>query len=122
MIDSRNFIKEHEGIILEALNDYKKWFNDFPNKSDNKKIDEIDRTIGDLQEALNIEAEFIPVCHISKDDLKQVLRKDKKGFAKIDKLTEDDLVWIADKMNDSLCYSDSYSMALESAFECWNGK
>ena len=43
-------IKDYEGIIIEALEDYKRWFNDIE-KSDGdiEKIKEIDEAIEEIQ-------------------------------------------------------------------------
>lgn len=40
---AKEYLKEHNGIILEALQDYKKWFDD-------ERIQLIDRAIDDLNE------------------------------------------------------------------------
>jgi hypothetical protein len=119
MNDSKEYLNKYNGIILEALEDYKKWFE---GKGDSDREELIDQAIKDLNDAMETDKTFIPVCHISKDDLRQVLKMNKPLADKIDAMSEEDLIWIADKMNDGMCSSDSYVMALESAFESWSGE
>lgn len=127
MIDSKQFIQEHESIIFEALNDYKRWFDDGNDKDkDIEKLETINNAIADLQQALTTEAEYFSVNSISKDDLKSIFEDKNVGhkeiMEQIDNLTEDDLKEIASKTADGICDSGSYSMALENAFEVWSDK
>jgi len=42
---------KHKEIILEALHDYRKWFEEMADESDEKKLRMIDKAILEVEEA-----------------------------------------------------------------------
>lgn len=125
MVNLREFIIEREGIIREALEDYKRWWNEEEANPD--KVQEINNTLEELRQALDDANEFYPITHLSKEDLKYNLlsdynsdseldEEDKQMLNKIDNLTEEQMIAIADNMSEIFNNCDDYSLALKEAY------
>lgn len=53
MTSQSDFFRENESILLEALEDYKRWFDDVEQSdSDKEKVKEIDRAINVINEKI----------------------------------------------------------------------
>jgi hypothetical protein len=119
MVELRKFIIERQDIIRTSLNDYKKWF-----EGDKEKEEEIDRTIEELDNVLNDANEFYPITHLSKEDIKSnILDYDynevdepSEEEKKIDNLTDEQMIAIANNMSESFNNTDDYSLALKEAY------
>ena len=102
--------KEHEEIILEALQNYRKWFDDEPTKQQ-----EIDLAIN----SLNQDTEFYPITSVCKDDIFHAFGDDAQAQEAIKKMDEGDMVTLASKMADDYCdqlYWDSLKVIFETRF------
>ena len=103
-------MKQHEEIILEALQDYRKWFDDEPGK-----LQEIDLAINSLDQNM----EFYQITSVCKDDLIQAFVDDAQAKKVIKKMDEGDMQTLASKMADDYCdqlYWDSLKVIVEMVF------
>ncbi len=102
--------KQHEEIIMEALQDYRKWFDDEP-----CKLQEIEMAIN----SLNQNMEFYPITSVCKDDLIQTFVDDSDAQEAIKEMDEGDMQTLASKMADDYCdqlYWDSLKVIFELKF------
>ena len=102
--------KQHEEIILEALQDYRKWFDDDPVKQQ-----EIDLAIN----SLNQDTEFYPITSVCKDDIFHIFEDDVQAQEAIKKMDDEDLKHLATKLGDDYCeqlYWESLSAIFELTF------
>ena len=102
--------RQHEEIILEALKDYRKWFEDEPGK-----LQEIDLAI----DSLNQNTEFYPITSVCKDDIFHVFSDDNEAKEAITKMDDGDMETLASKLADDYCdqlYWDSLQVIVEMVF------
>ncbi len=102
--------KQHEEIIMEALQDYRKWFDDEP-----CKLQEIDMAIN----SLNYNKEFFPITAVCKDDLFHIFGDDSDAKESIKKMDAGDMEALASKLADDYCeqlYWDSLKVIVEMVF------
>ena len=100
----------HDEIIMEALQDYRKWFDDEP-----CKLQEIDMAIN----FLNHNKEFFPITAVCKDDLFHIFGDDSAAQEVIKKMDAGDMEALASKLADDYCtqlYWDSLKVIVESKF------
>ena len=100
----------YDEIIMEALQDYRKWFEDEPGKSQ-----EIDLAIN----SLNQNTEFYPITSVCKDDIFHVFGNDSEAKEAITKMDDGDMETLASKLADDYCnqlYWDSLKVIVEMVF------
>jgi len=103
-------IKQHNEIILAALQDYRKWFEDEPDKQQ-----EIDLAIISFDQ----DREFFPITSVCKDDIFHVFGNDSKAKKIIKKMDAGDMETLASKLADDYCeqlYWDSLKTIVELKF------
>ena len=102
--------KQHEEIIMEALQNYRKWFDDEPDKRQ-----EIDMAINSLTQ----NSEFYPITSVCKDDIFHVFGDDNEAKEAIGKMDDGDMETLASKLADDYCeqlYWDSLKVIVEMVF------
>jgi len=102
--------KEHEEIIMKALQVYRKLFED-----DTAKLQEIDMAIN----SLNQNKEFFSITSICKDDIFHIFEDDDQAQEIIKKMDDEDMKHLASKMGDDYCeqlFWDSLSAIFELTF------
>ena len=102
--------RQHEEIILEALQDYRKWFEDEPDK-----LQEIDLAMN----SLNQNTEFYPITSVCKDDIFHVFGDDNEAKEAIRKMDDGDMETLASKLANDYCdqlYWDSLKVIVEMVF------
>lgn len=100
----------HEQIIVEALQDYRKRFEDDP---DRQQV--IDLAINSLIQ----DREFFPITSVCKDDIFHAFGDDKEAKKAIEKMDEGDMETLASKLADDYCdqlYWDSLKIIVELTF------
>jgi hypothetical protein len=103
-------IRQHEEIIMEALQDYRKRFEDEPDKQQ-----EIDLAIN----SLNQNKEFFPITFVCKDDIRHAFGDDAQAQKIIIKMDDGDMETLASKLADDYCdqlYWDSLKVIVEMVF------
>ena len=80
-------------IIVEALQDYKKWFED-----ESEKLKEIDSVLTSLKHK-----EFFPVTFISKDDVLNAFNGNPEVKTIVKRLDDADMKHLASKLGDDYC-------------------
>ena len=101
---------EHTEIIMEALQDYRKLFDDEP-----VKLQEINMAIN----SLNQNQEFFPITSVCKDDILHIFRDDVQAQEEIKKMDDGDMDTLASKLADDYCdqlYWDSLKTIVELIF------
>jgi len=86
-------------IIIEALQDYKKWFE---GKDDIQKIQEIQSALTFLSQE-NINPDCVPVTYISKDDIIHAFPENSEVKTIVDNLDNADMEHLASKLADDYC-------------------
>ena len=100
----------HEPIIVEALQDYRKRFEDEPDKQQ-----VIDLAINSLIQ----DREFFPITSVCKDDIFHAFDDDKAIKKAIEKMDDGDMETLASKLADDYCeqlYWDSLKVIVELTF------
>jgi len=90
--------KNHEPII-QALMDYRKWFED---KDDKEKLQNIDCAIASLNRE-NINFDCFPITYISKDDIIHAFPNNSEVKTIVNKLDDADMKHLASKLADDYC-------------------
>ena len=80
-------------IIVEALQDYKKWF-----ENESEKLKEIDSVLTSLKDQ-----EFFPVTFISKDDIIHAFSNNSEVKTIVKRLDDADMKHLASKLGDDYC-------------------
>jgi hypothetical protein len=102
-------------IIVEALQDYKKWFED---KDDTQKIQDINGALGSLSRNI-IYLDHFPVTYISKDDIIHTFSNNSEVKTIVDRLDDADMKHLASKLADDYCeqlFWESLKIIFESNF------
>ena len=100
----------HEPIIVEALQDYRKRFEDDPDKQQ-----VIDLAINSIDQ----DREFFPITSVCKDDIFHVFGDDNEAKEAITKMDDGDMETLASKLADDYCdqlYWDSLKVIVEMVF------
>ena len=100
----------HAEIIVEALQDYRRWFEDEPGKQQ-----VIDLAIN----SFNQNREFFPITSVCKDDIFHIFGDDSKAKKAINKMDAGDMETLASKLADDYCdqlYWDSLKTLVELKF------
>ena len=103
-------IGQHNEIILEALQDYRKWFENEPDKQQ-----VIDLAIN----SFNQNREFFPITSVCKDDIFHIFSDDNEAKKAIEKMDDGDMETLASKLANDYCdqlYWDSLKVIVEMAF------
>jgi len=101
---------EHMEIIMEALQDYRKWFEDEPDK-----LQEIDMVIN----SFNQDREFFPITSVCRDDIIHAFENDARAKKAVKNMDDDDMKHLASEMGDDYCeqlFWDSLRIIFESKF------
>jgi hypothetical protein len=85
-------ILKHKEIVIEALRDYKKWFEDSPDKQL-----EIDLAL----ESINQEP--VSITALSKDDVIEAFDGEVRIKELVHDLSDDDMKYLASKLADDYC-------------------
>ena len=102
-------------IIVEALQDYKKWFED---KDDMQKIQDINGALGSLSRN-SIYLDHFPVTYISKDDIIHAFPNNSEVKTIVDNLDDADMKHLASKLGGDYCeqlFWESLKIIFESNF------
>jgi len=102
-------------IIVEALQDYKKWFED---KDDTQKIQDINGALGSLSRNI-IYLDHFPVTYISKDDIIHAFSNNPEIKEIVNNLDDADMKHLASKLGGDYCeqlFWESLKIIFESNF------
>lgn len=86
-------------IIIEALQDYKKWFE---GKEDIQKIQDINRALADLSRN-SIYIDSFPVTYISKDDIIHAFPNNSEVKTIAQSMDDADMKHLASKLGNDYC-------------------
>lgn len=101
---------DHMDIIMEALQDYRKWFED-----EADKLHEIDMAIN----SLNQNREFFSITSVCRDDIIHAFENNAPAKKAVKNMDDDDMKHLASKMGDDYCeqlFWDSLRIIFESKF------
>jgi hypothetical protein len=94
-------ILKHKEIVIEALRDYKKWFEDCPDKQ--LEIDLALESINQEPVTNSTGRTFFSITALSKDDVIEAFDGDVKIKELIHDLSDDDMKYLASKLADDYC-------------------
>ena len=94
VIDELNY-----NIIIEALQDYKKWFE---GKDDIQKIQEINCGLLDLNRNI-MHLNSFPITYLSKEDIIYIFPNNLEVKTIVDNLDDTDMKHLASKLGDDYC-------------------
>ena len=77
---------DHNEIILEALDDYRRWFTDDPSNEDKEKIRQINAAIVYIKNSKPgiLDDEFFEITAVSRSDIKEEMNLTDEQVEKID--------------------------------------
>ena len=105
-------------IILEALQDYKKWFEDDP--ANQQDIDSVINFLNSKHSSdSNEDSGFFPIKSVSKEDIIQVFDGETKVRKVVMNLEDHDMKFLASKLADDYCnqlFWDSLKIIFEFHF------
>ena len=94
-------LTKHKEIVIEALRDYKKWFEDCPDKQ--LEIDLALESINQEPVSNSASRTFFSITALSKGDIIEAFDGDLKINKLVKNLSDDDMKYLASKMADDYC-------------------
>jgi hypothetical protein len=92
---------KHKEILIEALRDYKKWFEDCPDKQ--LEIDLALESINQEPVSNSASQTFFSITALSKGDIIETFDGDVQINELVKNLSDDDMKYLASKMADDYC-------------------
>ncbi len=108
---------KHKEIVIEALCDYKKWFEDCPDKQ--LEIDLAMESINQEPVTNSAGQTFFSITALSKGDIIEAFDGNIKVNELVQDLTDDDMKYLASKMADDYCnqlFWDSLKILFEEKY------
>ena len=110
-------LTKHKEIVIESLRDYKKWFEDCPDKQ--LEIDLALESINQGTVSTSTGRTFFSITAFSKDDLIEAFDGDVRIKELVRDLSDDEMKYLASKMADDYCnqlYWDSLKIIFDEHF------
>lgn len=110
---------EHKGIVIEALEDYRRWFDDEPSDEDKEKCRQIDSAIEHIHNSKPglLDDAFFEITALSREDIKGELNLTDE---QAERISDDIMREIASKMASDYCeqlFWSSLRIIAEAVFE-----
>jgi hypothetical protein len=110
-------LTKHKEIVIEALRDYKKWFEDCPDKQ--LEIDLALESINKEPVSTSAGRTFFSITALSKGDIIEAFDADVRIKELVHDLSDDDMKYLASKLADDYCnqlYWDSLKIIFDEHF------